>query len=400
VFLAAGQLRRSTTTMRVAFCVLFWAVVGAVHGLTAATLAAALAGNSAHFPAQIIYWAASCLIWLPLVTYAISQSADRRGLLSALAIESRNDASRRRSSLLELADLRSLIVTAIQENIRPVVIEIEHSLDSLSNALDRSRLTDIGRQLADVSDETTRIIEITTGEPRTESPGIAHEPVAPIAAALDYDHTRPVRAALFSSVALLPLVIAVSFSSATVDVAGLESAGLILALVAVLLFAGFVAQRLVRERKRNLRIASALAAYVVVGIAAAAVSIVGPWQPVNHQNLVLAVLLPIAVPVAAVTLSAAAGLGNANLAVVRQIDELHADSARFEELLELDRIGIRSQVAALTHGPLRGRLAACAMALNFHAAEITPSDPARTEHIVTRVREHLADVLEELDSLR
>ena len=32
------------------------------------------------------------------------------------------------------------------------------------------------------------------------------------------------------------------------------------------------------------------------------------------------------------------------------------------------------------------------MALNFHAAEIEASTPARTEYIISRVREYLVDV--------
>jgi hypothetical protein len=301
--------------------------------------------------------------------------------------------------LLEIADLRSLIVNAIHDNIRPVLVEIEKSLETLSPALDGARFAELGAQLSDVSEETTRIIETTIGTQPSNPETIRLEPSEPVAAALDFDHTRPLLAAVLTSVALLPLVVAVGFDDPSVDIDGLATTALILVTVTILLAAGLAVQRFVRDRRRRTRIALAVVTYAVAGIAASVVASLGPWQPTNEQNLALALILPIAVPLAAITLSAAVGLGNANLGVVRQIAEIDDRIAQFEKNLEGDRSDIRNQVSALTHGPLRGRLAACAMALNFHAAEIGTSPPARTEFIIASVREHLAEVRDELDSL-
>ena len=399
LFLIARLCRRRVRTIPLSICLLFWASVGVVHGLTDAVLDTALSRADPHFSAQAIYWAASCLIWLPLVTYCISQSAYRRHLLLTLQLETRRDSFLRRSSLLELADLRALIVDAIHDNIRPVLVEIEHSLDSLGPALDGARLTELGTQLSEVSDETTRIIETTIAARPLTPDDVSPKPSTPVAAALDFDQSRPLLAGVLSSVALLPLVVAVSFNQPSVDVKGIESAALILAAVTLLLVAGLASQRFVRHRQRKTRIASALVSYALAGLAGAIIAIFGPWQPANEQNLALALLLPIAVPLAAVTLSAAVGLGNANLGVVRQISEIESGIAHFEASLDDDRRAIRIQLSALTHGPLRGRLSACAMALNFHAAEIATSKPERTDYIVSSVREHLTDVLDELDSL-
>jgi hypothetical protein len=399
VFLVAGLLRRSTPTIPIPLCLLFWVSVGLVHGVTAALLDTALSGSEPHFLAQGIYWAASCVIWLPLVTYGTSQSAYRRGLLVSLDRETRRESFLRRSSLLEIADLRSLIVSAIQDNIRPVIVEIENSLESLSSALDGARLSELGVQLAGVSEEAARIIDTTiAAQPIIPEPS-APEPSAPVGAALDFDQTRPLLAAVLSSAALLPLVVAVGFDDAVVDADGLASTAVILVVVTGLLFAGLASQRFLRHLGRTARIASALGTYAFAGVAASVVAVLGPWQPANQQNLALALLLPIAVPLAAVTLSAAVGLGAANLGLVRQIAEIAGGIVQFEERLESERRDIRAQVSTLTHGPLRGRLAACAMALNFHAAEIGMTTPERTEFIVTSVREHLAEVLAELDSL-
>jgi hypothetical protein len=195
------------------------------------------------------------------------------------------------------------------------------------------------------------------------------------------------------------LVVAVSFRTADIKDEALQTELFILGLIALLLFAASAVQRATLKLDRGVRIGIALMAYAVVGAAGGAVAALGPWQPANQQNLFLALLLPVAVPVAAIALSSAVGLGNANLEIVTRIRAVETDITNFEHALERERHEIRGQVAALTHGPLRGRLAACAMALNFHSAEIATSPPERTAFIIAGVREHLADVLDELDSM-
>jgi hypothetical protein len=167
----------------------------------------------------------------------------------------------------------------------------------------------------------------------------------------------------------------------------------------VLLVVGIAVQRLASRLGLRARIRSALAAFVVTGMAAASVAAFGPWQPASNQNLLLAVLLPFAIPLSASALGAALGLGLDNIETHRRIRAVDEAIAQFDGELDRSRDDIRNQISAVTHGPLRGRLAACAMALNFHAAEINTSPPARTEYVITSVREHLADVLKELDVL-
>jgi hypothetical protein len=378
---------------------LYWATIGVVHGLTAGWLSVVLSHSDEHYPAQAIFWAVSCVLWMPLVTYGIAQWDHRRRLLRDLASEIRRSSSITRSSLLELADLRSLIVAAIQDNIRPVLVTIAENLTTLGPALDGVRLAALGDQLAQVSDETSRIID-TTARPEPPSPPIVMtDELTPLAAALDFDRSRPYLSAGLGCLMLLPLVVAISFRTATVNTQAFESEFYIVALVAALLLAGSMMQDLARRFERTARIAIAVGSYAVAGLAGGFVALIGPWQPASQQNFLLALLLPVAVPFAASALSAGVGLGNANLGIAGQIAQIEQDVAQFKVRLARDRDDIRAQVSALTHGPLRGKLAACAMALNFHAAQIPSSNPAQTEHIVANVRKHLTEVLIELDSL-
>ena len=55
-------------------------------------------------------------------------------------------------------------------------------------------------------------------------------------------------------------------------------------------------------------------------------------------------------------------------------------------------------MAQLMHGPIQGRLAACVMALNFHAST-AETDPEGAERIMESVLDHLQAVSRELIAL-
>jgi hypothetical protein len=203
-----------------------------------------------------------------------------------------------------------------------------------------------------------------------------------------------------TAAALLPMIVALSFEVPTVRGQGLGTTAIVLVVVVVVLSAGMATPRLRMHRSRQGRLGAALAVYGVAGVAAAVAAYFGPWQPVSQQNEVLALLLLVAVPFAAMALSIAVGLGTANLAIVVDMTALEQEKLRRETASDSERLAVRRQLETLTHGPLRGRLAVCAMALNFHAAEIETCSPARTAFITTSVLDHLADAVSELDSLR
>jgi hypothetical protein len=81
--------------------------------------------------------------------------------------------------------------------------------------------------------------------------------------------------------------------------------------------------------------------------------------------------------------------------VIEVVDRLTA-SPPARQLAE-----VRRELFAELHGPVLGRLAACAMALNFHS-DPSPSDPrdAAAEAMATRVGAHLDAVCRDLAVLR
>ena len=115
--------------------------------------------------------------------------------------------------------------------------------------------------------------------------------------------------------------------------------------------------------------------------------------------LVAAAGLPVLAGVAASVIPTIAGLRAANrdaladIAAVRaQRDQLLADGGSEEER-------VRDQVAELLHGPIQGRLSACAMALSFHASADPPPDADRTAFITASVLDHLDAVARDVDAL-
>ena len=76
-------------------------------------------------------------IWLPLVDLCLARTPIGAVCLERCKPQRTSQGWFGRSSLLELADLRSLIVGAMRENIRPVLVEIAQSLATIGPALER-----------------------------------------------------------------------------------------------------------------------------------------------------------------------------------------------------------------------------------------------------------------------
>lgn len=60
---------------------------------------------------------------------------------------------------------------------------------------------------------------------------------------------------------------------------------------------------------------------------------------------------------------------------------------------------MRAQLDALLRGPIQGRLAACAMALNFHSVEAGRAGALRTRQMADAVLAHLGAVVTDLEAL-
>lgn len=150
---------------------------------------------------------------------------------------------------------------------------------------------------------------------------------------------------------------------------------------------------------RTLRAQVALfTARVVAAGGAGAATILALGDASRTDVRIAAVMLPLVAGLAAAVVPTVVGIRRANDVVQRQVTDLMAERRLLDRLAEADTEHVRAQVTQLLHGPIQGRLSACAMALSFHAADPSP-DPSRTEYITTSVLDHLDAVARDLEAL-
>jgi hypothetical protein len=128
--------------------------------------------------------------------------------------------------------------------------------------------------------------------------------------------------------------------------------------------------------------------------------LVAEWGTADPFVLLVIACLPMVLVYAASLLSFAVGCAAANRQLVDAIVEVMGERRALEERAAEEAEAARAQLSAVTHGPILGRLAACAMALNFHAAEGDAGSAERGEFVARSVLEHLEAVLADLALLQ
>lgn len=373
---------------------LLWTAVGTSRGLIGGIWAASFAGVSPDFGFRIAFWLFVTWLWMPTLGYTLARLDLRRRLLGRRDEERRALAAATAHADARHDDLRARLLDAVRAGVAPVVEEVRVRLVRLGGALEPSVTREIGARITGILDETDRIVR---GVDRPASGGITTGPArAPWWAAIAVSQQRPFLTAgvmaLGMATLLLPQVLRVGGVADALTVA----AG-IAASVAVVLLAA-LAERGIRLRSVRAQFL-AFAARVVAAGAAGATTILA-LGGLDHVDLVLAaVMLPIVAGLAAAVVPTIVGINAANDALQGELRALREERRRLEGSSDADEERVRAQVAELLHGPIQGRLSACAMALSFHAAAESPPDPGRTAFIMTSVLEHLDAVTRDLEAL-
>lgn len=371
-----------------------WTAIGLGRGLIGGAWAASFADVSPDFGYRIAFWLLVTWAWMPTIGYTIAQLDTRRALLGRREAESRGLAEAGMRDDERQNDLRSRLLDAVRNGIAPAVEEVRVRLLRLGSDLDASATRSIGARISAILDESVRIVE-ATGRPGARTPADPR-PRAPLWAAIAFTERRPWWEAGVMAVGMATLLLPESLRIAGAIGAIPVAAG-IAASVAVVLLTALI------ERRLTFRTFGAQAtAFVVRALAAGgagALTIVALGD-LRRVDVVLAItLLPVVATLAAAVVPTVVGIHRANDAVRTQIDDLRAARERLDESAEADEQRVRAHVTQLLHGPIQGRLSACAMALSFHAAAETPPDASRTDYIVTSVLEHLDAVARDLEAL-
>lgn len=394
IVVGGGELaRRRFPILPLPLVVGLWATAATSRALIAGFLAESLAGVDPEFAFRITVWVLSSIVWVPMFVYAVAQIDRRRLLLVALDV-AESELEREEQLALESTDqLHARLAATVRAQVEPVLHDLEESLETQRSQLSGATAAEIGMRLSQLHDDTASLVE------RDEPHGDDAPPRsrAPFLRAINVRTTRPVLIATVVTVATLVIIVP-DVTRAFGAVAGLEA--VIGAMVAGIMLASlpFVATPLQNARQAPAHfLVSSLVTVLGIGAGVATMALLGALTA-EPSSVFLAPLVGFTILFAHSTVIGAIVVGTTNDHDNARLTLVSARSARLQATrLERGRRE-RERMAQLMHGPIQGRLAACVMALNFHAST-AESDPAGAERIMESVLDHLQAVSRELISL-
>jgi hypothetical protein len=393
VFGIIAPARLRWPVIPLAINIVAWVCLGIVRGVIAAAFAASFGAGDPGWIQRPLVWVAISCVWMPLITYALAQLDYRRILLGQLARETERLRVEDSRSQRTAEEMQSELITAISKTIGPVISEVRKSLESLASELNPRAVASIGKRLTAVAHETAKMVSIQSLPTPVVSPPPRR---APISAAVDFDQDRPFYAAFLAGVALLPFIV-----PDTLRVDGIVAAWQAALAVGVTAIALGLSLRTLRWwRRRSTPREWTVTAYFLVPGVLGSITLGVLWGPhLSMHGLLLEILFPLGTVFAGATLSIAVGLTFANAALDERVRELTAtvNTLAAQSLAMEERA--QEQVANLLHGPIHGRLSACAMALNFYSAELRQGGTERSEYIMETVRDYLEAASRDLELL-
>jgi hypothetical protein len=374
------------------------AVVGICRGVTAGVVYSALVGGDPQWAPRIAFWVIACAAWLPLFASMSLQTSRRRALLRDNLVARRLRDRAAISAAQTGASLRIRIVSEVRDAIAPAIAEIRQNLSRLEPRLDSRSFSEIGRRLGQVADDAAAIV--TNGE-RDDTVSLSDPPRLPsrLGALLRFERDRPFFASALTGALLAALIVPNALIADGADdvieavfVVAVMTIGLYVAAVSVAAYG--------RSRHSGRRqFTMVVVGYCTAGVLGAITVIGANPRGLDPYDWVLAIVVVPATVLSALALSTAVSLGSVNDRLERDtalmVNEVHVLSVAAEQRER----EIRESLTALLHGPVQGRLAACVMALTFHAQETGAPDPERTAFITDAVLEHLALASQEIDAL-
>ncbi len=390
--------RRLTPIVSVPLAISLLALTAVGQGIVGGIFAELVIGTPANYPSRIGFWLAVQWLWAPLVTNTLAQYEHRRYLLAELAVhvDSWNDNAERGTVILRNQHVR--LLETIRSTVSPVTAEIRRQFTGDDAPKEQAEFLNAAEQLTVLSRSVEKILDtphITTSL-ALEAPEHPKR-FAPILAAMSYEIRRPYASSAVLAMLLLPVLAPGMFR-----LGGLPAiAELILGVVcsAFLFASGLQLIKLFSVENSRARMAQIVIVHLVASIAAPVVVGSMSWEPLGQREWVVVVILPVGFIFAAVTVSGAFGLGDANSILVDEVNQVRNRFLHFQDFFREEEQRMSVELEALLHGPIRGRLSACIMALKFHADELALTDSARGESILRAVAKHLDATARDLDRM-
>lgn len=395
VFCAAGVIRRRTSRIPLAASLAIWISIGISRGIVGGLMAASLAGAEPQFPARIMVWVGVAVIWMPAFVFTAAQLDHRRLLLAEHLHQSRLLTQQRMRGSESAAAWGDGVILVLRNSVGPVIDEIRMSLTALAPRLSTDAMKSMSERLARLSDDAEKLVNDVSNGTR---PAAGNSPPRVTwSQALRFTQRRPWLALLVGAAAMAAVLLPTAYAAHRPPLA-FDVALAIAASVAVMAIA-ILANRLLPLRRRPAGLPRVALVYLAAGLGGSTVLAVTSLVHDDLFRVTLALIWPAIVLTAAVLVPVTTGVAGANSVLVGQIQRIVSERHSLDEHYESRDKQAREHLSAVLHGPLHGRLAACAMALSFLSTEEVEADREQMAFVTNAVIEHLASASADLEKL-
>ncbi len=392
VIMIGGTIaRRVHALIPVATILAIWALGAGLRGIVAGAIAEQVAGVDPEFLTRTAVWTIVSIVWVPPLVYAIAQFERRRLIVGALDVAEFELARERPGADANGAEVQQQLRQAIAESLSPALHDLQASLDVSRASLDRAAVAELSLRLSQLHDDTADLLD-SAHTPAPAPP----PPRATLRRALDVPPRRPWFTALLVAIATTVLIVFDAWRifgplSAIEVVVSTVAASTIIGLVPATV--AVVRPEALEAHGQRTTVIAAL-----MGILVATYLILNSGiDPITWHGLLIMPLLAIGLTFASAASLSTIVLADANTEADVRLRTLLAELAdvreRNEQLVERER----HRLSELMHGPVQGRIAACIMALNFHAAGDTDEQQARA--LTDAVLDHLRAVSRDLGQI-
>lgn|GEM_PF-1521715 len=390
--------RRRTAILAMPLALLLLGITAVIQGLVGGIFAASVIGGPTHYIFRIIFWLAVQLLWSPLVITTLAQYEHRRYLIAELSLHIVAWNTNAEQGVSALRGQHVRLLETIRSSVSPAIDEIRQQFNNASAPKKQAEILGTAEQLMVLAHS----VETILSTPHVTASLVLEVPehpkrFAPIADAIRYEIRRPYGTSAVLAILLLPVLVPGMFRLGGLP--ALIELTLGVACSAFLFASGLQLIKLFSRKNSRSTVIQITTVHIVASIAAPLVVGAMSWEVLGHRQWVLVVLLPIGFIFAAITVSGAFGLGEANRVLVTSITQVRNRFSSFQNFVGEEEKRMSADLEALLHGPIRGRLAACIMALKFHAEELASGGSTRGEKILLAVGSHLDATAQDLDRM-
>lgn len=391
IMVGAAIARRVHVIIPLATVVAIWALGAGLRGIVAGVIAEQVAGVDPEFLTRTAVWSIVSIVWVPPLVYAIAQFERRRLIVGSLDVTEFALARERPRSDTSGAEVQQQLRHAIAESLSPALHDLQASLEASRSSLDRASVAELSLRLSQLHDDTADLLD-SARTPALPPP----PPRATLRRALDFPPRHPWFTAILVAVATIVLIVFDAWrifgplAAIEVVIATLAASlliGLVPATVAIMR-----PEVLTTHGQRTTAIATLMGIFVATYL-----MLNSGIDPITWHGLLIVPVLAIGLTIASATYNSTIVLADANdeadIELAAALDELTVLREHNEQLVDRER----HRLSELMHGPVQGRIAACIMALNFHASSDTDEQQALL--LTDAVLDHLRAVSRDLSQI-